>query len=157
MNHLLSNSRSILFFFAFVACLAGRSGAQETKLELRKGDHVAIIGNTIADRMQHHGWLETYLQALHPDLELSFRNLGFSGDEVNKRPRSESFGDADQWLTKCKADVVFCFFGYNEALRGENELPEFEKNLAAMIDDMRAQKYNGRVRAAVGRLFTDRP
>jgi putative heme-binding domain-containing protein len=129
--------------FAVVAALAGTADAQETKLEFQNGDHVAIIGNTTADRMQHHGWLETYLQALHPDLQLSFRNLGFSGDEVNKRPRSESFGDADQWLTKCEADVVFCFFGYNEALRGEDELPEFEKNLAAMIDGMRDQQYNG--------------
>ena len=28
-------------------------------LELRKGDHICLIGNTLADRMQHDGWLET--------------------------------------------------------------------------------------------------
>lgn len=143
MNHLLSKYRSIVCLFAVAVILVGKADSQDRQLEFKTGDHIAVIGNTTADRMQHHGWLETYLQALHPDLELSFRNLGFSGDEVNKRPRSENFGDADQWLTKCEADVVFCFFGYNEALRGEDELPEFEKNLAAMIDGMRAQKYNG--------------
>lgn len=123
--------------------LQGEAEAQDSKLQFNKGDKIAIIGNTTADRMQHDGWLETYIQALHPDLELTFRNLGFSGDEVNKRPRSESFGDADQWLTKVEADVVFCFFGYNEALRGESDLSDFEKNLGEMIDQMHAQKYNG--------------
>ena len=91
---------------------------QEKKLVLKKGDHVVYIGNTMADRMQHHAWLETQIHALHPMLELTFRNLGFAGDELKTRPRSQSFGSPDQWLTKCEADVVFCFFGYNEALKG---------------------------------------
>ena len=36
-------------------------------LELRKGDHICIIGNTLADRMQHDGWLETYLHSRFPE------------------------------------------------------------------------------------------
>jgi putative heme-binding domain-containing protein len=138
-------------FAAFVLLIVGflsvaqpdGANAEPPMLEFSKGDHVAIIGNTLADRMQHDGWLETYIQALFPELELSFRNLGFAADEVANRPRSESFGEPNQWLTKCQADVVFCFFGYNEALRGRDALGRFEKDLAAMIDDMRGQKYNG--------------
>src|SRR5438445_10782011 len=49
--------------------------------DLRAGEHVCIIGNTLADRMQHDGWLETYLQSRFPKHQLVFRNLGFSGDE----------------------------------------------------------------------------
>ena len=33
-------------------------------LKLEKGDHVCYIGNTLADRMQHHAWLET-LSLIH--------------------------------------------------------------------------------------------
>ncbi|MCH7687163.1 MAG: hypothetical protein IH899_10860, partial [Planctomycetes bacterium] len=117
--------------------------AAEPELRLEKGNHIAYIGNTLADRMQHDGWLETYLQTLHPGHELTFRNLGFAGDEVAQRQRSQNFGDPNQWLTKCEADVVFCFFGYNEALRGPAELPKFETELAKMIQGMRSQKYNG--------------
>lgn len=109
----------------------------------KKGDHVCYIGNTLADRMQHHGWLETYLHALLPKHDLTFRNLGFSGDEIKLRQRADNFGDANQWLTKCKADVVACFFGYNESLKGEAGLDRFTADLASMIDEMRAQKYNG--------------
>ncbi|MBT4692700.1 MAG: SGNH/GDSL hydrolase family protein, partial [Planctomycetaceae bacterium] len=112
-------------------------------LELPENANITIIGNTLADRMQHYPWLESYTQAMHPNHSLVFRNLGFSGDEVNARQRSANFGSADQWLTKTNADVVLCFFGYNEALRGADTVDAFSKNLAAMIDGMLAQKYNG--------------
>jgi putative heme-binding domain-containing protein len=112
-------------------------------LQLRKGDHVAYIGNTMADRMQHSGWLETYLHSMFPDYELTVRNLGYPGDELKLRVREENFGSPDEWLTKVEADVVFCFFGYNEALKGIDALPVFQKELAETIDGMLAQKYNG--------------
>jgi putative heme-binding domain-containing protein len=119
----------------------GEVTAQDFKLN--RGDSIAYIGNTTADRMQHHAWLETYLHALHPELDLTLRNLGFPGDELRTRPRSDNFGSPDQWLTKAKADVVFCFFGYNEAFKGPDGLPAFEKDLAETIDAMLAQQYNG--------------
>src|SRR5438067_3571006 len=83
------------------------SAAESPGLKLEKGDHIVLIGNTLADRMQHDGWLETVLQARFPKHELVIRNLGFSGDEVagytdrpdrNSRLRSMDFGTADQWL-----------------------------------------------------------
>lgn len=119
------------------------AAADEPKLELRPGDHVSIIGNTLADRMQHHGWLETLIHAQFPKHELTFRNLGFPGDKLKSRQRSQSFGSADQWLAKAESDVVFCFFGYNEAFDGEAGLPQFRQDLAETIDGMRNQKYNG--------------
>ena len=122
------------------------AAAYSAPLELKKGDHITYIGNTLADRMQHHGWLETMIHATYPKHELTFRNLGFPGDEVktSKRTRSANFGSPDFWLTKMKADVVFCFFGYNEALKGEGKLSGFGKDLAGMIDGMMGQKYNGK-------------
>ena len=117
--------------------------ADEAVVQLNKGDRIAIIGNTLADRMQHHGWLETLIQSRFPQHELVFRNLGFAGDEIKTRPRSANFGSPEQWLTKAEADVIFCFFGYNEALRGEGAIGGFAKDLAGMIDGMRGQKFNG--------------
>ena len=89
---------------AFLAPTA--SAADPFKLE--KGDHICIIGNALAERMQHDGWLEAYLHARFPHHNLTIRNLGFSGDEVagytgkpdfHKRLRSHDFGTADQWLS----------------------------------------------------------
>src|SRR5262249_22475379 len=92
---------------SLVAVFALCSAAPAQTLELKKGEHVCIIGNTLADRMQHFGWLETLIQARFPQHELVFRSLGYSGDEVagfterpdrNYRLRSMDFGSADQWL-----------------------------------------------------------
>src|SRR5262245_40631918 len=69
--------------------------AAPAKLELRQGDHICVIGNTLADRMQHDGWLETYLHSRFPRHDLVFRDLGFSGDELTLRLRSASFGSPD--------------------------------------------------------------
>ena len=79
--------------------------ADDAPLVLNKGDHICIIGNTLAERMQHYGWLETLIHARFPEHELVFRNLGYSGDEIdgyknpNHRMRSMSFGSQDEWLS----------------------------------------------------------
>ena len=98
-------------------------------LELKKGDHVCIIGNTLAERMQHDGWLETLLHARFPNHDLVLRNLGFSGDELALRLRSMDFGSPDQWLATTKTNVVFAFFGYNESFGGGAGLPKFKADL----------------------------
>lgn len=113
-------------------------------LELKKGDHICIIGNTLAERMQHDGWLETMLHARFPQHELVIRNLGFSGDEITTRLRSAGFGSPDDWLTRCKADVIFAFFGYNESWAGEAGLPKFKSDLDKWIKHTLGQKYNGK-------------
>ena len=126
------------------ASLALPSVATAGLVEIKPGDHIAIIGNTLAERMQHDGWLETNLQARFPDHNLVIRNLGFPGDEVNFRLRSAGFGSPDEWLTRCRTDVIFAFFGYNESWAGAAGLDKFRKDLDAFIEHTLAQKYNGK-------------
>jgi len=121
-----------------------QQGPNAPMVDIRQGDHIAYIGNTLADRMQHDGWLETRIQAIFPDHNLVFRNLGYPADEVKDRIRADNFGSQDQWLSKVEADVVFGFFGYNEAFDGEEGIAKFEQQLGEMLDGMLAQKYNGK-------------
>src|SRR5437867_6707425 len=107
--------------------------AQSPQVQIKSGDRISIIGNTLADRMQHDGWLETYLTTRFPQHDLVFRNLGFSGDELTLRLRSANFGSPEQWLTSTKTDVVFAFFGYNESFAGEKGLPKFKQDLDAFV------------------------
>src|SRR5437879_1015217 len=111
---------------------------------IKQGDHICLIGNTLADRMQHDGWLETYFQSRFPKHELVFRNLGFSGDELTLRLRSASFGSPDQWLTSCRADVIFAFFGYNESFADDVGLDKFKLDLEIFIKRTLGNKYNGK-------------
>ncbi len=129
---------------AVVLSLAIAASASAQTLEFKQGDHICIIGNALADRMQHHGWLETLLMSRFADKDLVFRNLGVSGDEITFRHRSESFGSPEEWLTRCKADVVFAMFGFNESFAGEAGLAKFKADLDKLIRETQATNYSGK-------------
>jgi putative membrane-bound dehydrogenase-like protein len=113
-------------------------------LELRPGDHISIIGNTLADRMQHDGWLETYLVSRFPTHDLVIRNLGFSADELTIRLRSANFGTPDTWLNQTQTGVILAFFGSNEAYAGQPGLAQFKADLESFIKTTQAQRYDGK-------------
>ena len=117
--------------------------ATHLPLELQKGDRIAILGNGLADRMQHDGWLETFLQARFPEHELVVRHLGFTGDELTVRMRSKGFGSPEDWLERTQATVVFAFFGWNESFRDEAGLEAFKKDLTEFVDQTRAADDKG--------------
>src|SRR5262245_28110336 len=132
----------LILLFSCATLLQTAPAAQ--KLELRKDDHVAIIGNALPDRMQHDGWLETLIYAQFPQHDLVFRNLAVSGDEVVMRHRSENFGSPDDWLTKTKADVILAFFGFNESFNGDEGLEKFKQDLDKFLKDSKTKNYSSK-------------
>ena len=116
--------------------------AGAAQLELKKGDSVVLIGNTLAERMQHHGWLESYVQAALPKHEITFRNHGFSGDKVNSRPRNRGFINAQEYLKISKADVIIAFWGYNESY--DNDPARFTQEMEKWIAETLKQNYSGK-------------
>ncbi|MEE3220516.1 MAG: hypothetical protein VX257_09650, partial [Planctomycetota bacterium] len=78
---------SVTMFILVAICLPNADVTAQS-VQLKPGDHICYIGNTTADRMQHHAWLETFIHAKHPKHGLIFRNLGFPGDELKTRSRS---------------------------------------------------------------------
>jgi hypothetical protein len=135
--------KTIFAAFILSALASLRCDAVEP-LALNLDDHISLIGNGLADRMQHDGWLETLIQARFPDKQLSIRNLGFAGDELTVRMRCENFGSPDDWLTRTKTDVVFAFFGYNESFAGAAGLDKFKQDLGKFIKDTSEHNYSGR-------------
>ena len=123
--------------------LASMGPALAQNSTFKKGDTVCLLGNALAERMQHDGFLEALLQLRRPDLALSFRNLGFSADELTVQQRTAGFGSWDEHLTHCEADVVFAFFGFNESFAGEAGLAGFQADLTAFIEHIGTQRYNG--------------
>ena len=163
-------TRILLVALVFGGVGVGSRGAQAGRLDIQEGDHICIIGGGVADSMQHSGWLETLLQSRFPQQRLVIRNLAYDGDEIelSKRLRSADFGTPDQWLsgsapipkpddikdksavrenrfelTGTKADVIFAFFGSNEAHAGPAGLDAFKKHVDAFIKHTLEQKYNG--------------
>src|SRR6266542_3291378 len=137
------NIRSNAFVLLLAGTVVGHAQAP-AKLALKPGDHIAIIGNTLPDRMQHSGYLETLLYAREPQLDLVVRNLAVAGDEIVTRHRSENFGSPDDWLKKTEADVIFAFFGFNESFKGYAGLEKFRADLDKFLKHTLASNYSGK-------------
>lgn len=133
-----------LALMTLTAVLSG--GLWAAPLQLQPGDHVCLIGNTLAERMQfegHNHW-EALLYQRFPKHNLVVRNLSWPADEVDLRPRAEGFGSPDEHLSFSKADVVIAFIGFNESFGGAEGPPKFKADLEKWIADTRAQNYSGK-------------
>ena len=132
-----------LFALLIAGALLARAEAP-ARLDLKPGDHVVLIGNALADRMQHTGWFETLVQARFPDHKLVVRNLAVAGDEVAFRHRSENFGSPDDWLKRTGADVVLAFFGFNESVKGPDGVAKFRADLDKELKHLKSTDFSGR-------------
>lgn len=133
-----------LLLITLAAVAGGRvARADEPRLELRKGDRIVLIGNTLAERMQYFGNLETLLQSRFPEFELTVRNLGWSADELTLRPRSNGFQDHGHNLTDHKPSVILAFFGFNESFAGPDGVAKFQADLEKFVDETTSTKYDG--------------
>ena len=108
----------------------------------KKGDKVVILGNAIADRMQHDAWVETCLQSQLKGKNVSFRNLSLTGDTITKQPRVKNFPSMTGMLQHVEADVIICMFGYNESY--DNKPDAFTKDYVRFITKLRAMRPNGK-------------
>jgi len=124
---------AVLFAGLLTLGPASPVSAAAPKTELKQGDHVVIVGNTLAERMQYFGGFETALHSRFPQLELVVRNLGWSADELSLRPRSKDFRDHQHTLADHKPNVLIAMFGFNESFKGEAGIEQFKKDLESFI------------------------
>ncbi|MEM8735716.1 MAG: PVC-type heme-binding CxxCH protein, partial [Planctomycetota bacterium] len=87
--------------------------------------------------MQHAPWVETVLQHQLAGKNVRFRNMSFSGDMVNKRPRNKGFTNDTDYLKHVNPTVVWMMFGYNESFDGANGAEEYTKNLVTKVEEYR--------------------
>ena len=67
----------VLIPFAFLCAIAANLHAS---LELKKGDHISLVGSGMGSRMVHYGHFETEIQLRFPSLNLTIRNLCDEGN-----------------------------------------------------------------------------
>lgn len=111
-------------------------------LQIEKNSRIALIGNTLFDRMRNFGHFESLVQQAHPDHNLTFRNLAWSADEIDLQPRPDNFADSEQHLTAMKADIIIAAFGFNESFSGK-KIDIFENRLRKYLSNLKTKAYNG--------------
>ena len=130
--------RCLALFFLLVC-----SAKAQLPLELKPGTRIALVGNSLFDRMRDDGQFEALLHQRFAKEQLIVRNLSWSADEVALRPRPDGFGDLNQHLTEHKADVILAAFGFNESFKGAQGVAEFETLLKAFLIELKSHHYNG--------------
>jgi len=128
---------------ALLACCAAPSAAEtQGPFVFEDGDRVVLLGGTFVEREVQQGYLETALTSALPELNLTFRNLGWSGDTV--WADSRGIFDAPQvgyqrlleLVRELKPTVVFLAYGANESYAGEAGLASFIKQYEKLLDDL---------------------
>ncbi len=124
------------------AVLLAASASAADPFPLKNGDVVALVGNTFIERDQRDGYLELALTLASPDCDVTFRNLGWSGDTVDGRAR-RFFGKTEEGLKHLldhldavKPTVILVCYGTNEAFDGEAGRTAFIDGYSKLLDEL---------------------
>lgn len=105
---------------------------ESEKPVLKKGDKVAICGDSITEQKLYSVLLETYLTACLPDLDITCRQYGWSGEQAGGfmgRIKSDVLRFQPTVATTCYGMNDFRYVPFNEGIAAE-----YRKNEVAMVD-----------------------
>jgi lysophospholipase L1-like esterase len=118
---------------------------QEPVVTLKDGDRIVFIGNAFFEREYRFGLIETALTVAHPDKQLTFRNLGWSGDNVWGESRAlfgkapDGYADLMKFVDLTKPSVIVVGYGANESFAGEDGLEDFLEQYRTLLVDLDAR------------------
>jgi lysophospholipase L1-like esterase len=114
--------------------------------QLLDGDRVIFVGDTLVERAQNSGYLETFLTARYPSHNVVYRNLGWSGDTVFGDARAgfgtaaEGFAQLRQQVFSLKPTVIFVAYGGNMSFAGPAGLEHFTRGFKTLLDMLATTK-----------------
>ncbi len=139
----------LVLLLAAIGSSIGEARAEKPppkQLELREGDRVVLVGNTLIERDQKYGYLEAALTERFADRNITFRNLGWSGDTVWGEARAlfgtpaDGFRALKDHVVALKPTVIVVGYGTNESFAGQAGLPHFLDGLKTLLDALATTK-----------------
>ncbi|MDG2168325.1 MAG: SGNH/GDSL hydrolase family protein [Opitutales bacterium] len=139
--------RSLFIFSCWIVVLsvAVHLHAQSARtFELEDGDRVVFIGNTFVERAIDYGHIETALTTQWPNKNITFRNLGWSGDDARGRSRrffgpvEDGFKHLETHVDGLAPTVIFVSYGAMESYEGREGLADFEANMNTLLDMLKS-------------------
>lgn len=137
----------LLLPFSWANLIAQSTPPQPPTTPIQSGDRVAWIGGELFEAAQEFGWLESETRARlallsPPILDVSFRNLGWSGDDLDGRARAV-FGSREAGydrrlndLQAAKPTLVILAYGTSEAFDDSWNPQRFSLALEKLLADL---------------------
>lgn len=149
--------RSSLAILLCVLTVSVSAWAEEKPFPWKDGDKVALIGGTVIEREQNFGHWEAALTRHIPAKNVTFRNLGWSGDTVWAESRgifepsdsrtplgnNAGYGRLIELVKEQKPSVLIFGYGAVEAFAGEPGIPAFIQQYEKIITDCKAGSAEG--------------
>lgn len=139
-----SVTRMLVWLAAGLTVVAGDpslSNAAE-RFTFRQHDRVVLIGGTFIERMQQDSHLEALLTLENTGKQLTFRNLGWSGDTVWGESRAlfgtqqDGFARLVKDVRDARPTVLMVSYGGNEAYAGLAGIERFREGLAKLLNEL---------------------
>lgn len=124
---------------AAVAGTRAAAAAETRPFTLVDGDRVVLLGSTLVEREQSHGYWESALAARFAGRAIQFRNLGWSGDNVWGEARAgfgsvaDGFAHLKDHVLALKPTLILLNYGANESFAGKAGLESFQSGLATLL------------------------
>lgn len=109
---------------------------------LNNNDRVVFLGSSLFENDLQYGYLETALTERWPNQNITYRNIGWTGDMVRGEARATFTNPPTGYQTlienikRTQPTVVFIAYGGLEAMKGESALPYFTEGLNRLIDTL---------------------
>jgi lysophospholipase L1-like esterase len=150
---------------ASLAALACTGPAITADFQFKDGDRVVLVGSTLIEREQRYGYWEAALTTRHPDKNITFRNLGWSGDTVWGESRvgfdldnpKIGFQRLVEHVLALKPTVIIVGYGTNESFAGKEGLPRFKEGMNKLLDAFAPTKARIVLLSPVEHEFLGRP
>ncbi len=138
--------RPLLATVAIALLFAPSTARAADPFEFKDGDRVVLIGSTLIEREQKYGYWELALTLKNRDKNVTFRNLGWSGDTVWGEARNgfdsnpRGFERLVALTKELKPTVIVVCYGHNESFEGEAGVDKFTKQLEKLLDAIAVTK-----------------
>ncbi len=126
--------------------LACTSNSSHKALSFKQNEKVVFLGNAFFENAIDNGEIETALSLRFPNKNITFRNIGWSGDNVFAHARTRArgggrFGNPDKGfgiLTKqisdLKPDKIFIAYGFNESFDDDAGTDAYSQGLNKLLE-----------------------
>lgn len=138
----MGNTSFIVCCLLFIVWTLGPERSYSQLGQLLDGDRVVFVGDGFIERAQRFGYIEAALTSRWPERQISFRNIGWSGDTVKGEARDHytnpptAYEHLLEQIAESDPTVLIFAYGSNLAYGNDAEMDAFSDGYHTLLNDV---------------------